>query len=75
MVIGVPISSPDTCAELGREVDEIVCAVTPEPLYAVGVWYADFTQTSDEEVEELLGLAEELHQGPDSGATMRASGT
>jgi predicted phosphoribosyltransferase len=75
IVIAVPISSPDTCAALGREVDEIVCAVTPEPLYAVGIWFADFTQTSDEEVEQLLRLADELHRsGASQPSSMAASG-
>jgi len=68
IVIAVPISSPDTCEELGREVDEIICAVTPEPLYAVGIWYADFTQTSDDEVQHLLRLADEFHHNGNSQA-------
>ncbi|HTM23144.1 MAG TPA: hypothetical protein VL172_21635, partial [Kofleriaceae bacterium] len=42
------------CEEVGGLVDRMICAVTPENLYAVGLWYADFTQTSDEEVRELL---------------------
>jgi hypothetical protein len=54
VVIGVPIAAPSTCKELSADVDDIVCAVTPEPFCAVGVWYADFSQTSDEEVRELL---------------------
>jgi putative phosphoribosyl transferase len=57
IVVAVPISSPHTCAELGEEVDEIVCAVTPEPFHAVGQWYRDFSATSDDEVRELLHLA------------------
>lgn len=54
IVVGVPIAAHATCTELSEEVDDIVCAVTPEPFYAVGLWYRDFTQTSDEEVRELL---------------------
>ena len=53
-VVAVPIAAPDTCRELAREVDEVVCAVTPEPFHAVGLWYSDFTQTTDEEVHDLL---------------------
>jgi putative phosphoribosyl transferase len=49
--------APATCVALGGEVDEVVCAVTPEPFYAVGEWYEDFGQTSDEEVCELLASA------------------
>jgi putative phosphoribosyl transferase len=57
IVIAVPIAAPSTCAELSHEVDEIVCAVTPEPFYAVGLWYEDFSQTTDAEVCELLRIA------------------
>jgi putative phosphoribosyl transferase len=54
IVVAVPVASPDTCELLKSEVDEIVCAATPEPFYAVGLWYQDFSQTTDEEVRELL---------------------
>jgi putative phosphoribosyl transferase len=58
-VVAVPIAAPSTCAELGEEVDEIVCARTPEPFRAVGLWYEDFTQTTDDEVRDLLRRARE----------------
>jgi predicted phosphoribosyltransferase len=63
IVVAVPVASPDTCELLKSEVDEIVCAATPEPFYAVGLWYQDFSQTTDEEVRELLerANAEVLH--------------
>jgi putative phosphoribosyl transferase len=54
IVIAVPVASRATCDEFRDEVDEVVCAVTPEPFHAVGNWYEDFAQTSDEEVRELL---------------------
>jgi len=57
IVVGVPIAAPDTCESLREEVDDIVCAVTPEPFRAVGIWYVDFSETSDEEVRELLERA------------------
>jgi predicted phosphoribosyltransferase len=57
IVVAVPVGAPDTCAELEREADEVVCAQMPQPFYAVGVWYEDFTQTSDEEVRDLLARA------------------
>jgi predicted phosphoribosyltransferase len=57
IVVAVPTASPETCDELKREVDEVICATTPEPFYAVGLWYEDFSQTTDEEVHELLGQA------------------
>ena len=57
IVVAVPVSSAETCEELRSEVDEIVCAVTPEHFQGVGLWYEDFSQTSDEEVRELLKRA------------------
>ena len=54
IVIAVPTASPDTSEALKAEVDHVVCAVTPEPFFAVGHWYEDFTQTTDDEVRELL---------------------
>lgn len=57
IVIGVPVAPPDTVAELRAEADEVVCLATPEPFFAIGKWYLDFSQTSDEEVRELLARA------------------
>lgn len=54
VVVAVPVAPPETCAELEEEADRVVCALTPEPFYAVGAWYRDFSQTSDDEVRELL---------------------
>jgi predicted phosphoribosyltransferase len=54
IVVAVPIASAATCDQMRAYVDDIVCAVTPEPFYAVGLWYENFSQTSDEEVRELL---------------------
>ena len=56
-VVAVPVASPETCAELRHEVDEVICAATPEPFYGVGQFYEDFSQTSDEEVRDLLARA------------------
>ena len=58
IVVAVPVAVRSTCEELAEEVDEVVCARTPEPFYGVGEWYADFSQTTDEEVRELLARAE-----------------
>jgi erythromycin esterase-like protein/hypoxanthine phosphoribosyltransferase len=55
IVVGVPTASPETCEEMRAEADEVICAITPEPFHAVGRWYQDFSQTSDEEVRQLLG--------------------
>jgi predicted phosphoribosyltransferase len=54
IVVAVPTASPDTCEALKAEAYDVVCAMTPEPFFAVGHWYDDFTQTTDEEVRELL---------------------
>jgi predicted phosphoribosyltransferase len=55
IVVAVPVAAIDTCRELQREVDEIVCHYTPSNFSAVGLWYDDFSQTTDEEVRHLLG--------------------
>jgi putative phosphoribosyl transferase len=57
IVVAVPIAPPDTCAMLRQEAEEVVCASTPEPFFAVGLWYEDFSQTEDEEVHDLLERA------------------
>ena len=57
LVVGVPVSSPETCQEFQTEVDDIVCARTPRPFYSVGLWYDDFSQTTDDEVRDLLQRA------------------
>jgi putative phosphoribosyl transferase len=54
VVVAVPIAPPETCDAFRDVVDDIVCARTPEPFYAVGLWYEDFSQTTDDEVRELL---------------------
>ena len=56
-VVAVPTAPPDTCESLGREVDEVVCLLKPCRFRSVGVWYQDFSQTSDEEVQRLLQQA------------------
>lgn len=62
IVVAVPVSSPATCEEFRSEVDEIVCAVTPPHFQGVGLWYDDFSQTSDEEVRELMKRATQQRQ-------------
>lgn len=64
IVVAVPIAPPSTCEMLRSEADEVVCALTPEPFYAVGLWYEDFGQTTDEEVHELLERARQEHGDP-----------
>ena len=54
VVVAVPVGARDTCDELGAIADEVVCLGTPEPFSAVGQWYLDFSQTTDDEVRQLL---------------------
>lgn len=58
LVVAVPVGARDTCERIGRLADGIVCLATPEPFNAVGLWYEQFTQTTDEEVSRLLASAE-----------------
>ena len=56
-VVAVPTAASQTCNELRTEADDVVCATTPEPFDAVGLWYEDFSQTTDDEVRDLLARA------------------
>lgn len=67
IIIAVPVSSPETCKEFEAKVDAIVCAVTPRPFYGVGMWYEDFSQTTDEEVRQLLQISRNDLAGKASG--------
>ena len=60
IVVAVPVGAPATCAEFESEVDQAICAITPEPFLSVGQWYEDFSQTSDEDVRDLLSRAASL---------------
>jgi putative phosphoribosyl transferase len=59
LVIAVPVAPRETCQSLLNAADDVVCATVPEPFFAVGNWYEDFSQTTDEEVRELLARANE----------------
>jgi predicted phosphoribosyltransferase len=61
IVVAVPTAAPETCEQLKREADEVICAITPEPFYAVGLWYENFSQTTDEDVRELLAQVPHEH--------------
>jgi predicted phosphoribosyltransferase len=54
ILVAVPVGAPDTCHELAAVADEVVCARMPEPFSAVGQWYANFDQTTDAEVMDLI---------------------
>ncbi len=64
VVAAVPVAARSTCVELQEEADEMVCLYTPLQFHAVGQWYQDFSQTTDEEVRELLERACERVQRP-----------
>ena len=54
IIVAVPVAAPETCDKFRDLVDEVVCTTTPRGIYAVGLWYEDFSQTSDDEVVKLL---------------------
>jgi putative phosphoribosyl transferase len=60
IVVAVPVAASSTCEEFRREVEDIVCLRTPEPFQAVGLWYENFDQTTDEEVHDLLARGSEV---------------
>jgi putative phosphoribosyl transferase len=64
IVVAVPVAAPSVCEDFRAEVEDVICARTPEPFQAVGHWYEDFSQTTDEEVHELLGRAAEGFGNP-----------
>ncbi len=57
IIVAVPVGARSTCEQLKREADEVVCLEAPEHFYAVGLWYDDFSQTTDREVKQLLDEA------------------
>jgi predicted phosphoribosyltransferase len=59
VIVAAPVGARESCEALRTAADEVVCALTPEPFSAVGLWYRDFAQTSDDEVRQLLALAAE----------------
>jgi putative phosphoribosyl transferase len=60
VIVAVPVGASETCRELSNDADEVVCARMPEPFSAVGQWYVDFEQTTDDEVRALLQSAPAL---------------
>jgi putative phosphoribosyl transferase len=54
VIVAVPVGAPETCREIASVADEVVCARTPQPFSAVGQWYLNFDQTTDDEVRTLL---------------------
>lgn len=67
VIVAVPTAPAETCRELEAVVDEVVCLSTPQPFFAVGQAYSDFSQTSDDEVRALLSRAERARVAPSDG--------
>src|SRR5258706_6921767 len=63
IVVAVPTASPETCEEMKAKADDVICGITPEPFHAVGRWYRDFSQTTDEEVHLLLAQRNSPEKG------------
>ncbi|HEY1810637.1 MAG TPA: phosphoribosyltransferase [Acidobacteriaceae bacterium] len=70
VLVAVPVAAEATCEELRREVDALVCLETPHPFHAVGQFYGDFDQTTDEEVRGLLAEAYQKREAPGRGSSM-----
>jgi putative phosphoribosyl transferase len=71
LVAAVPIAATETCRTLTAEVDDMVCAVTPDPFVAVGLWYDDFSATGDDEVRELLARRRATIEGSAAAEPVR----
>ncbi len=63
IIAAVPVSPPSTCEQLQDDADAMICLITPEPFYGVGMWYDDFSQTEDREVVDLLDRAKAWTKG------------
>ena len=57
IIVAVPVGARESCNNLGQLADEVICLQVPDPFYAVGLWYENFTQTTDGDVRELLHKA------------------
>jgi putative phosphoribosyl transferase len=67
VIVAVPVADPEVCERLQRAADEVVCVSMPRPMLAVGAWYEDFSQVSDEQVHELLARAAHTSRGAVAG--------
>ncbi len=74
VIVAVPVGSSSAVARVAAVVDRVICLESPPSFYAVGQFYADFRQTSDDEVRELLQAAWAMLDTPESGTESRANG-
>ncbi|NUP05309.1 MAG: phosphoribosyltransferase [Polyangiaceae bacterium] len=72
VVVAVPVCAHPTCTALRGVADDVVCVETPEPFHAVGIWYRDFTQTTDDEVRQLLVVSRPPPSGAPSASKARS---
>ena len=63
IVLAVPVAAASACESFHGQVDQVICAMTPEPFVAVGLWYEDFSPTTDAEVRDLLARAAAIPVG------------
>ena len=75
LIVAVGVAPPETCAELKDEVDEVVCLLQPDPFWAVGLWFAEFSATSDDEVRTLLAQAATSFPVEEEARTMTTAKT
>jgi putative phosphoribosyl transferase len=70
IIVAVPVGSDEACEKLRSEADQVICLEMPTPFYAVGSWYRNFEQTSDDEVKHLLAEARTRYAGVETNADM-----
>jgi putative phosphoribosyl transferase len=68
VIVAIPVAPADVCEQLRPLVDDLVCSMTPDPFYAVGLWYDDFSTVTDRDVRQLLARAAESREHPDHAA-------
>jgi predicted phosphoribosyltransferase len=73
VIVAVPVGAPEVCRDMRERADEVVCYCTPDPFYAVGLWYEDFSQTTDEEVQKLLEEARQWQSSQTGCASQTAT--
>lgn len=67
IVVAVPVGAPATCRAIGRLADEAICALTPKSFYAVGQWYDDFSEVTDDDVRTILSRSRRDDSDDESG--------
>jgi predicted phosphoribosyltransferase len=71
VVAAVPVGAEESCADISREVDDLICPFLPNPFHAVGLWYKNFEPTTDQEVQDCLAAALVNRETVHAGASRR----